>query len=693
MNNNYSDIKFNVVDWKNEYVLSSYALQGTPLKFIPNLTDFSYVRVLWDFGDGSVSSSISAQKYYTKPGKYIVNFTLYDCYSNATISTEYKIIHIKDYLTHGFRIDFNNPSYYDNLEWKCGKINGPIILTADYPPHVDVSNLFYRVKDSNSEYYFENIPNKFRHLENTHAFYDKKYNKYTKTHYYEEIDRLEPEITALWGKISNNTLISCLSSDSDAFFIGNRGSKEVYFKDDSVGLDIIDIFFDKSSNQTNNTTKISLSANIVDNDDVSELSITSNGLDGEYWEIESFKIDERKFSNIDIPITFKIKDDEWFSVKNFPLLSTSNFNVTVLSSGSVMPNSSYTLKNVESFKGSARGSIRFSNSDVLHNVQLSASISTTNDQGSAYIVRGVSNYFDIHPKNHLQIQKINEDFDATENFKNLRFQEFLLDKTALFDDFLGSIFGNLSSSYDTLGKKIYEKITNFVDNTQNVDRNEIFSLLSQMTMLGVPNDVFESNLFTYPEKIKRLLDLGSIDKNYLLGFNNKFKENFDIKGYSSKETYGKNLGDQINTDTYVISAGVPIVALEKFSNKYTLLNTEQPLSATNSHTFMLSGYSADWGWPLVLPSTFNYSDLNKYYLFFEYEPGYENTLIGNSIVFDTTIYNNLSTKHVLRTEGGEIITTETNEPIFEEFEYDYVDELLNITLRDTLYSSLSLYHS
>ena len=82
----FSDIEFDVLDWKNENVLSSYALEQTPLRFIPDLEDFSYVRVLWDFGDGTISTSLSAEKYWENPGKYVVNFTLYDCYSNAVNS-------------------------------------------------------------------------------------------------------------------------------------------------------------------------------------------------------------------------------------------------------------------------------------------------------------------------------------------------------------------------------------------------------------------------------------------------------------------------------------------------------------------------------------------------------------------------------------------------------------------------------
>lgn len=690
----FSDIEFDVLDWKNENVLSSYALEQTPLRFIPDLDDFSYVRVLWDFGDGTISSSLTAQKYWENPGKYVVNFTFYDCFSNAVISAEYKIIHIVDYLTHTFTVDFDDPSYYDNISWKLGKISDPITIRAYYPPTIPITSLFYRISGSNSDYYFNELT-KFRHLDKTNAFHEKIYNNYLSSFQYQEIDRITTENTSVYAKISGLDLINATEADNNSFFVGVSGTKDIHFKDDSINRINIDLFFDRSVEYLNNrnNTKISLSALIVDNDEVEDLSITSNGLDGEFYEIDSFNIDDRKFSYVDIPFVVKIKDSENFSVKNFPLLSASDVTILVLSSGDVVNSSYYELEDVGAYCGSARGKVKFNTDDVLHYVQLSANLTTTNDQGSSYSLAGVTNYFDVYPKNYISIEKINEDFDAQETFKGLRFQEFLLDKTVLFDDFMGSVFGTLSSSYDTLGKKIYEKIANFVKNTQDVDREEIFSLISQLKMTGVDNDVFESNLFKYPEKIKRIMDLGSISKNKLIGYNNKFKENFDIKGFSSKEIFGTNLGNEINTDTYIISAGTPIVALEKFSNRYELLNTEQPVEETVLSAYMLSGYNANWGWPLVLPDTYQYSDLEKYYLFFEYQSGYENTLVDNTIVYDYTLYDNLSSKHVLRDENGDPILIESSQPIFDEFDFDYNSEMMNISLRDTLHQSLSLYHT
>jgi len=689
---NYQQFDFKIIDYKNEQVLSAYALKETPLKFIPNVNNFVYIRVLWDFGDGTYSTSLTANKYYDKPGKYDTNLTIFDCYSNAIISNTIKTVNIKDYLVNTFKIDFEDASYYDNIIWKNGKISGPLIASATYPSNVTPSTIFYRISGSGSEYYFQDTPDKFRHLRNTYSFFEKIYNQTKKQYEYIEIDKIEIDTVPVYAKISNNNIILTNSTDVSAFYVGLSGNKQVYFKDDSVNKLQIDLFFDKRNNNIwDNNLKVSLSANIIQNNEVDNFSVTSNGMDGEFYAENSFDIDSQKFSNVDIPFVIKVKDSEHFTVKNFKPLSASNLVYTVLSSNEVISSQYYTISAKDSFSGAIRNTIRFTSPNKINDVKITVSGSVSSVQGSAYSLNGETSVFDVYPQNFLTIEKKNESYDATEMFKDLRFQEFLLDDSMLFDEFIGSIFGTLTSSYDTLGKKIYEKITNFVQNIQDVDKNEIFPLISQMKMLNASNNVFEDNSFTYPEKIKRILDLFSISNNKLLGINNKFKENFDLRGYSSKSVYGINLGDQINTNTYVVSAGTPIVALEKFSNKYSLLNTEQPVEYTTNTVYTLSSYNQNWGWPLVLPDTFQFGDIEKYYLFFEYVDTFDNTLYDNTIIKDNTLYDMLSGENIIRDSDNDPILDENGNYIFSEYVTpSYKDFTMGIVLRDTLYQSLSL---
>ena len=60
-------ISFSSIDYKGDNILSSYALSGTPLTFIPDIPISEYNKVYWTFGDGTYFEGISAKKYYKYP--------------------------------------------------------------------------------------------------------------------------------------------------------------------------------------------------------------------------------------------------------------------------------------------------------------------------------------------------------------------------------------------------------------------------------------------------------------------------------------------------------------------------------------------------------------------------------------------------------------------------------------------------
>lgn len=690
-------IDFYTLDYKNENILSSYALQETPISFIPQLSTDQFTQIMWYFGDGTFSRELSTNKYYEFPGEYTVSLIVYDCDLNANTSTITKSLSIQDFIPHTFTVEFENEDWYNNIEIKNGRIGGPITIKSYCPVNKSPGNIFYDVENNtDSEYYFTNNT-KYSHLRKTHSAFEKKFNEYTQNYQFVEIDEIIPQYQPIYARKDDITGLVSTSDSASSFIVGLSAENNVYYKDDSIGTSVINLFYDKNKFTIDgdsyiNNLKISLSANIVENDDINRLSITSNGLDGEYYSINSFDMAKTKFSNILFPFTIKVKDLSGFSVKNFPILQLSSFNISMLSAGNTIPSEYYTITPLSSFHGAVLGGILFNTQGETKFVKISASTSIVSDQLSTFMLSGNSNTFNIYPQNFLSLEKRNENFDMTEMFKSLRFQEFLLDKNILFDDFMGSIFGNEDSSHDTIGKKIHEKISNFLENHKDIDRSEVNALLSEMSMINSDKIIYDTTSVSSPEKIKRYINLASVSKNNLFGTTNKFRENFDIKGYSSKEFYGINLGDEINTDSYVISANKPIVALEMFSNRYTLLNTKQPTEYIESDTYQLSAYDVNWGWPLILPSDFSYSDFPKYYRFFEYVDEYDNTNTNNTLIYNNGL-ENLVTASLL---------TEDEEPLYdggEESNKDFYKEkiskqfIFENIISDTLYQSLSLVHN
>ena len=218
-------------------------------------------------------------------------------------------------------------------------------------------------------------------------------------------------------------------------------------------------------------------------------------------------------------------------------------------------------------------------SAIVMNVTLSARNFYLDTRSSTeYDLSGGAS-FQLYPKDYYSLYKINEDFDFEQMIKDLRFQEFLLDDEVFFTDFIGSIFGGISSNESSLGKTLYESIINFVQNTSDVDVCEIDALDGMSRLVANEKLIYDSN---HPPAIKRLINLFSVQYNKFRGYQNQFSENFDSRNRTSKEKYGTNLGDEIDFLTYVISAGNDIVAYEKFSGDYTRLNTYQPLSLSGT---------------------------------------------------------------------------------------------------------------
>ena len=89
----------------------------------------------------------------------------------------------------------------------------------------------------------------------------------------------------------------------------------------------------------------------------------------------------------------------------------------------------------------------------------------------------------------------------TQQFKDIAFQPLFLDSPVLFDDFLGSMVGNLSSKVgDTLGKRTYEKIQNFTDNTNAIDYANIQSVAGMLQSTGNTNIQFSKSNYLYPSE-------------------------------------------------------------------------------------------------------------------------------------------------------------------------------------------------
>jgi len=696
INSAYAD--FSVVDYTGSSTsLSSYNLSITPLSFIPIIPDElgTNTNIVWDLGDTNKSTELNTSYYYKQPGLYTVRLFIYDIYNQAILADVSKNILIKDYIEDTF-----NVSYSTEFLLSSCVLSNSIRINQSLPYYYTNSTINYRVSGANSSNYFEMDRNKYNHLGRYNALLSKDYIPSSNTYELVELKSINLPLTALYVHLENNTLVTSLTSNSSSIIAGFSGAQDFYYRDD-IPVSRFDINFSRQYNNIVNSTNITLSGRVDESTSINKLSITSNGLDGDSEPLSSFNIHSTKFVNTQIPFVIKLKDANNNTIKNtnpFILSGANNIiNISLIGNDSVKL-SSYTIKSLQSTLtslssgGYFRGYFEYTDTitQPITGLSLSAratGIVTTLGSNISSIT-GVSTKFDIVPFNYYNLYKKGEDFDGEANYKSLRFQESLLDKDKFFGDFLGSIFGGAAPDTEALSKKINERILNFIDNTSNIDTAEIVRLLSFSTMLDNANTIFDQNLLDFPNKIQRLVSLLSIKRSKLFGFKNQFAENFNNLNIINSDTYGLNLGAQVDPYTYPVIPGNHIVAYEKFSNQYTLLNTYQPLALsttlstasilteesidilTESELEILSesayniiDYNESWGWPLILPSGFTQSDIPLFYDFYEYNDIYANNYIGGVLDMNITDV----------------------EPTQQSFESIY-----NTIILDTLYQSLSL---
>jgi hypothetical protein len=248
------------------------------------------------------------------------------------------------------------------------------------------------------------------------------------------------------------------------------------------------------------------------------------------------------------------------------------------------------------------------------------------------LIYGSSNLFDIVSGNYT-INKINENFDMASQYKSYILQESLFDKNNLWDNFVGKIVGDKDSGPDSIGKKIYERIANFVSNNSDPDACTLNALKSLFEQSGI---TFYDFATEYPAELGRVMDLLSIKHKKLWGSLNMYLENFkNLNG-----SIGRNLGDEIDIEHGHFIVGEPVVAYEKFSEQFSLItNTIVPsgsdlIPVVLNDRYPLSGVNYRWGWNLV---TGNISqsgiDIRPYYTFYRFKPNKSNVVYDSVIDF------------------------------------------------------------
>jgi hypothetical protein len=229
--------------------------------------------------------------------------------------------------------------------------------------------------------------------------------------------------------------------------------------------------------------------------------------------------------------------------------------------------------------------------------------------------------------------KINENFDYVETLKSYALMPRLKDQTSLFDDFFAYVGGTQESSPNSIGKRYYEKIANFVDNNANVDGANITQLYGLFEEINYKDKNYN---IKFPSDVQRVMDLLSINYSRLLGSDTGFNSNYEKYASVDAQYSQTNLGAQL-TNSSIISAGSNIISYQFFGNVYTTItpstvacNTTAlaTYSAANPSSvdvtfnglssYPLSAYQNNWNWGL--PTDINWNSITQQYSFYLQTP-------------------------------------------------------------------------
>ena len=672
----------------------------------PLYEKYSNTAVLWDFGDGTLSTELSAVHWYKFPGTYTIRLTAFDKNLMPIKSSYENVINVYSYIPNELPINSDNRfsyTYGDIIKFEpLNLVDSALISSYDtgiqhisqlYDPNgtelwyfsdpylkfnLHKFNNWYSydaVKEVgyNIQLYAENTSapftsqleynsNAYSHLSSTSKFIDN--GSIVDTVHF---DAIGSEIYITYDR-NRDQFVQCDKNTNNAFMVGTYSCKQLMFSDDGIGdnINLIATFntdgfkthdniFNTSHQQLVNhvPTVFTFSINLtgIENDIVSKSMITASGLSG-------MNIYEYKFVNEPIPFVYNIGfnvDGNFTPFKclshNFVLDDEGNItynnqpvgNICVTSNDSVI--SGVRFEPVEGSYGCINSCVYIPivATNCIINVSIVSAIDTyTIEDYPNYKSNTIYPYFNVlENKQRLQIFKKNEDFDLSNVYNSLRLQPILQESDNFFSNILNQIVGD-ASSYNNLGVQLYEKISNFILNTADVDTCNVSYLYDIYNKLD--EYIIDLN-YTWPVELQRLVDLFSIALNKLKGQKNKFDSDFDKHGYTNNSNYGINLGEQINFNTDMVDIDEYIVAYEKFSKKYIKLSCRSYLKNTSLSKCPIKNFMdtdengvriwKKYGWNLVLPDIATYN-IEDYYIFYRYVDGVDGDTINSILDLSNT---------------------------------------------------------
>ena len=158
-------------------------------------------------------------------------------------------------------------------------------------------------------------------------------------------------------------------------------------------------------------------------------------------------------------------------------------------------------------------------------------------------VSGCSDEFVLLPRvGTHDISKVNENKDFAATLRSYIQQSTIIEKENFYNNFLNTVFGTKGSDPSSVGKRVFERIANYVSNHNDIDTNTINALKNMAKMTGFKLKEFGTEL---PSEMQRVVDLLSIKFTKLRGVKTNYQDDFEKYGNFEQQSIGVNLGEEL----------------------------------------------------------------------------------------------------------------------------------------------------
>ena len=408
-------VNLTISNYTNTQVASTYTLDITPLTFVADLSSnnlfLSDKKGLWDFGDGTVSESLSTKHVFKWPGVYNVSFYAYTSAGNAIPACKTFQVSAYNYIGNFLRTSYLGEDQITS--YNAGRPTDDLILTRynswhSYPAlSSEGYTISFYASGSNSDYLDLDQYSKdpWAHLQ-AYFFFVKKQNNQL-----EILSSAKTSMDPIYAYISDNQIKESPYFVEGSVFAGTSGTVTVNYVDQTpknlTNEQPVLLFFQLNTNQFPTKEDILNGANNqfrefpIENfyslelpvkirySPATQLRFSANGIDGEGSVDDSFLINPIKWQNYPISFFIKLKSSLGYTTKHYPKLTfnrTNNFydltcDLISLSTNQVISNINFyentSIKNVTRTGGFYAG--YFISDTSLENVALTASVRVFDD--------------------------------------------------------------------------------------------------------------------------------------------------------------------------------------------------------------------------------------------------------------------------------------------------------------------------